>query len=326
MNNYLLFRTDRIGDFLLSAILIKSIKRNDKNSFITIIASKKNYEYIKTLKLIDKVILYPESFFKRFSFFISFFNKKYKLKIALDGKKRSIYGCILGRADFKILLTTKIFYKKVLKVFFDKIIYKNDFNTKILEIEYILKNIGYELNLIDYNIFEYEDLFKSKKKETGNILLHFDEKWFFEDYIQKYTKIEPSFEEFYKFICEIVKKTKNDLHITTGFITNDIIEKLRSSMSFNNNCYWKEFDQNKIYLHYNISFIDLKKVIYNSTKIICCHGAPTHVASSMNKQIIDIYDKSEDTFYKKWNAHFRKYNFLYRNNFNILSKNILKLL
>ena len=60
MNNYLLFRTDRIGDFLLSAILIKSIKRNDKNSFITIIASKKNYDYIKTLKLIDKVILYPE--------------------------------------------------------------------------------------------------------------------------------------------------------------------------------------------------------------------------------------------------------------------------
>ena len=31
MNNYLFFRTDRIGDFLLSAILIKSIKKNDSN-------------------------------------------------------------------------------------------------------------------------------------------------------------------------------------------------------------------------------------------------------------------------------------------------------
>lgn len=32
-NKYIFFRTDRIGDFLLSAILIKSIKRSDKNSF-----------------------------------------------------------------------------------------------------------------------------------------------------------------------------------------------------------------------------------------------------------------------------------------------------
>lgn len=32
-NKYIFFRTDRIGDFLLSTILIKSIKRSDKNSF-----------------------------------------------------------------------------------------------------------------------------------------------------------------------------------------------------------------------------------------------------------------------------------------------------
>ena len=49
MNNYLFFRTDRIGDFLVSAILIKSIKRNDKNSFIKLVASKKNYFFIKSL-------------------------------------------------------------------------------------------------------------------------------------------------------------------------------------------------------------------------------------------------------------------------------------
>ena len=326
MNNYLLFRTDRIGDFLLSAILIKSIKRNDKNSIVTVVASKKNYNYIKTLKLVDKVILYPENFFKRFFFLLSFLNKKYKLKVALDGKKRSIYGCLLGRADYKILLTTKLIYKKILKVFFDKILYKNDFNTKILEIKYILHNIGYNLNSHDYNIFEYEELFKSKTTNKDHILLHFDEKWIFKDYIQKYSEIEPTYDQFYKFISEIVKKTNNDLHITTGFHTNDIVEKLKSSMTFNNNYYLREFDENKIYLHLNMSFIDLKKVILNSQKIICCHGAPTHVASAMNKEIIDIYDKSEESFYKKWNSHFRKYNFLYRSNFNNLSKEILKLL
>jgi ADP-heptose:LPS heptosyltransferase len=57
MNKYLIFRTDRIGDFLLSMILIKSIKRNDKNSYIIIISSEKNYDYIKTFNLIDEVIM-----------------------------------------------------------------------------------------------------------------------------------------------------------------------------------------------------------------------------------------------------------------------------
>ena len=33
MNKYLIFRTDRIGDFLILAILIKSIRRNDPDSF-----------------------------------------------------------------------------------------------------------------------------------------------------------------------------------------------------------------------------------------------------------------------------------------------------
>ena len=41
MNNYLIFRTDRIGDFLTTAILIRSIKFNDASAKIVLIASKK---------------------------------------------------------------------------------------------------------------------------------------------------------------------------------------------------------------------------------------------------------------------------------------------
>ena len=52
MTSYLIFRTDRIGDFLLSAILIKSIKDKDKDSHVTVVSSKKNYEYIKNYKLV----------------------------------------------------------------------------------------------------------------------------------------------------------------------------------------------------------------------------------------------------------------------------------
>ena len=38
MKKYLIFRTDRIGDFLLTAILINSIKRNNPNSYIVVVA------------------------------------------------------------------------------------------------------------------------------------------------------------------------------------------------------------------------------------------------------------------------------------------------
>ena len=70
MNKYLIFRTDRIGDFLLSLILIKSIKRNDIKSHITVVASNKNYDYIKSFKIIDEVILFKKGFFDRIKFLV----------------------------------------------------------------------------------------------------------------------------------------------------------------------------------------------------------------------------------------------------------------
>ena len=69
MNNYLFFRTDRIGDFLVSAILLKAIKRNDKKAYISVVASSKNYFFIKTLDFIDEVF-YIQIIFKEYFFLI----------------------------------------------------------------------------------------------------------------------------------------------------------------------------------------------------------------------------------------------------------------
>ena len=69
MNKYLIFRTDRIGDFLLSLILIKSIKRNDPNCHITVVCSEKNYDYIKSFKIIDRVKLLRKGFLNKLKTF-----------------------------------------------------------------------------------------------------------------------------------------------------------------------------------------------------------------------------------------------------------------
>ena len=87
MKKFIFFRTDRIGDFLVSLILIQAIKRNEPNAHITVVASKKNYLYIKSLNSVDETILYPNKIFKRFIFFFKLINKKFNAVFVLDGKK-----------------------------------------------------------------------------------------------------------------------------------------------------------------------------------------------------------------------------------------------
>ena len=111
MKNYLFFRTDRIGDFLISSILLKSIKRNEPSSNITVVASEKNYPYINSMSFVDSVILYPTNPIKKIFFILSFIKRNYSVIGVLDGKKRSIYCSILCGSKTKFLITTQKLYK-----------------------------------------------------------------------------------------------------------------------------------------------------------------------------------------------------------------------
>ena len=87
MKTYLFFRTDRIGDFLISSILLKSIKRNEPSSNITVVASEKNYPYINSMSFVDSVILYPTNPIKKIFFILSFIKRNYSVIGVLDGTK-----------------------------------------------------------------------------------------------------------------------------------------------------------------------------------------------------------------------------------------------
>ena len=327
-NKYIFFRTDRIGDFLLSAILIKSIKRSDKNSSITVVASKKNYAYISNFKFIDEVILFPESYFLKFFFYLRFIFKKYYLIAILDGKKRSLYFSFLTRSKFKFLFTYKKFYTILFKRFFSKIFYDDDYKDKISEIKVFLNFLNFDLdeddfNTIDKSIVSSRD-FKIPKFDNYT-LLHLDEKWILNDYIQSYKSIEPISEKsLINFIEQLILKTNNNVYISTGSLPNKFTNffKINFLMTGKNTYEFKILNKRVIFFD-NISFLHLEKLILNSTLLITCHGAPTHVAASFNKTIVDIIDTSELEFFNKWTAHFRDYNFCLRTNFTDLSKNIL---
>jgi len=291
MNKYLLFRTDRIGDFLLSAILINSIKQNDSLAHITIIASKKNFDYIKNFKIVDDVILFKNNFFGRIKLIFFLKKEKYKNIIVHDNKNRSKLISFFLKAQKKIFIT--------------------DFqsNSHIEIIKKILKKLDFNFDEASLDIFK-KKIF-DKFKFTNFIQLHFDEKWIHNDYIHKYVNIEPSKSELLNFLNSIIQKTNKKLIITTGIVPPKIFNDLNNSNQNNNILFFE-----------NLTFENLESITINSNTLISCHGAISHVAAAKNIKQIDIIDKSY--YYKKWSDHFRNYDYIYRNKFSIMSEQILK--
>ena len=326
MNKYLFFRTDRIGDFLVSAILLKAIKRNDKKAHISVVASSKNYFFIKTLDFVDEVFLYPNNFFKKIFFFFKLRKSKYELICALDGKKRSIYFSLFLKSKIKTLMTTKKIFKKLLNYFFSKIYLFDESKNKLEEIKDVLNLSKMSFDKSDVSFLKENKIYLKKIKLLKDFMIfHFDEKWIYEQYIKKYESIEPSLDDLEEFIYNLTKKSKKNLIITTGLVNNDLIKKLL--LSFNkesDNLYTKSFDDKLIQIYINIDFFELEYLIKSSSFLISCHGASTHLASAYGIKIFDIFDLSQKNFYFKWINHIENYSYFYRENFSDLNRKILK--
>lgn len=291
MNNYLIFRTDRIGDFLISSILIKCIKLNDKKAHISVVCSIKNYSYIKDFELVDEVFLLKNNFLDKLKIILSLRKRSYNNIIVHDDKKRSKFISFFLKGQKKIYIEGKEKF------------------THIEIIRNILKDTGLIFNNESLNYLNERKVFNLNNEKF--ILFHFDEKWMFQDYIKKFINIEPSENELILFLNSMINKTQKKIVITTGTKTPKIIKKILSSM-----------DNNKVEFFDNQSFTDLEQIVSKSEILISCHGAISHIAAARRIKQIDIIDKSYD--YNKWTSHFRNYNYLYRKKFSILSNEILQ--
>ena len=297
MNKYLIFRTDRIGDFLLTAILIKSIKQNDPNSFINIVASKNNYNYVKTFKEVDKVTLLNKGLLNKLKLIILLKKDNYKAIIIHDAKKRSGFISLFLKSDLKIFSNTN-----------SNISYFSD-------IQNILNRLNFNFDKNDLNTLNCRSYNKLKDLENNYILFHFDEKWIHKEYISNYINIEPTENELLYFLNLIINKTNKKLVVTTGLISPPILDKI----------FINKFDS-KISFFKNLDFLEIENIIDKSDLLISCHGAVSHVAAAKNIKQIDIIEENKLDFYKKWTDHFRSYNSIYRKKFSDLSNEILNFL
>tara|TARA_B100000427_G_scaffold156835_1_gene130244 strand:+ start:204 stop:545 length:342 start_codon:yes stop_codon:yes gene_type:complete len=111
--NYLIFRTDRIGDFLITSSLIKAIKRNDPKSKIYIVASNKNNEFIEKYNLVDKIfLLKSKKILDRINLFLKLRKYKFDNIIISDKKNRSVFFGLILKSENKIFNVSKKFQKK----------------------------------------------------------------------------------------------------------------------------------------------------------------------------------------------------------------------
>ena len=230
--------------------------------------------------------------------FISKLNIIFKLRkkyfdtiIIHDNKKRSKI------ISFLINSKNKINIEKI----------KNLSHIKI--IKEILKKLDFTFNEEALNILNEKNI-KIQNKEKY-VLFHFDEKWIYKDYIDKYVNIEPSVDELIIFLRDLNKKTEKRIIITTGLKTPILLKECMNRM--------KDID---VSLLENMNFSSLENIVVNSDLLIACHGAISHVAAAKKVKQIDIIDLSYN--YSRWTEHFRNYSYINRTKFNKLSKQILE--
>ena len=294
MKEYLIFRTDRVGDFLLTLSLIKIIKINHPESKITIIASEKNFDYIKTFKVVNNVIKLKNNFFSKISLILNLRKKIFDSIIVHDGKKRSKFISFFLNYNNRVICITNLI------------------DTQLDIIKKTCKNINLNFTSECLNFMDERKYNSSNIPFKNYIHLHFDEKWCHDMYIKNYTNIEPNKDELLKFIENIVSKKKY-LVITTG---KKIPEKLIEIQD--------KLNTKKVKIFYNQELYEIENIVFNSDLLITCHGWISHIASSKSIKQIDIIDDQYP--YNKWTSHFRNYNFVNRTSFNNLSKEILDLI
>ena len=294
MKKYLIFRTDRVGDFLLSLSLIKIIKINHPNSEITIVASDKNCEYIKTFNVIDKVVILKNNLLSKIKLIFYLRNIYYDGVIVHDGKNRSRFVSFFLKFKKRIVCFTNLI------------------DTQLEIIKKACENINLNFSYECLNFLENRNHSLVKIPFKNYIHLHFDEKWKHNEYIEKYTNIEPKESELINFINDVLSKNKN-LIITTGKNSPLILTNISNKI-----------DKDKVKVYTNQSLLEIENIVFYCDLLITCHGWISHIASSKKIKQIDIIDNLYP--YHKWTSHFRNYNTLNRVEFNDLYKQIVKLI
>ena len=292
MAKYLIFRTDRIGDFIFSRIFTESIKKDNPNNKIDFVCSSYNSNYVKNFKDINKIYIldkYDIRLMIKNLFEIN--REKYDYLIILDGKRRSVFFSILLKAKTKIAVLKDFRPRLILAVFFDRYFINSEIKSQF-------ENFSSVINYLNLDIpekIDYFNKYKLKKIKYKNLpkkftLLHLDEKWFEGYYYSDFKYMNLNEKNFDFLISTIKKKFKKNIVITSGKMNvsqfNNIIEKFfinKGKSIFIS----RKYKDKLIYID-KTNFRDLESIVSKSSEIICCEGAISHVSNVFSKLTIAL--------------------------------------
>ena len=213
MAKYLIFRTDRIGDFIFSRMFTESIKKDNPNHKIDFVCSSYNSNYVKNFKDINKIYILDKYNIRLMIKNLFEINKeKYDYLIILDGKRRSVFFSILLKAKNKIAVLKDFRPRLTLATFFDRYFINSEIKSQF-------ENFSNVINYLDLEIperIDYFNKYKLKEIKYKNLpkkftLLHLDEKWFEGHYYRDFKYMNLNEKNFDLLITTIKKKFKKNI-------------------------------------------------------------------------------------------------------------------
>ncbi len=316
MVKYLIFRTDRIGDFIFSRMLVQSIKFKYPSSKIDFVCSTYNSNYVKNFKDINKIYILDKYAPKlMINNFLEINKSKYDYLIILDGKRRSIFFSLLLKVQNKIAIVKDFRPKLLLKFFFKKYFINSELNSQYY-------NLSSIINYLDYKVpkkINYYDNYKFKKvnflKNHNNFtLLHLDEKWFKGHYYPDYEYMNLKISNFDYLIKTIIKKYRNKIVITGGrkFVSDfDMIIKKNFKKIDNRIYISKRYKKKLIYID-KTDFRELETIVKKSKLVICCEGAISHVTHAFKIRTIALINTAHYRTASFWTKHMEKISLIKR--------------
>ncbi|WP_440634162.1 glycosyltransferase family 9 protein [Candidatus Pelagibacter sp. HIMB1485] len=324
----LIFRTDRIGDFIISCPFILSYKNKNPKNKLLIVSSEYNYNYIKNFNFIDKIIpLKNENkFFPKLLILIQIIlllkKEKYRDVIILDGKNRSFFISLFLKGRKSIFTDSRgiEFFSKIFRY-----IYVSNY-----QIQNQLKNFSFLASRNDFNIdIKKIDLYKNylfhKNYDFNNkyISIHLDEKWYTRFYYRDFTDINPNSKQIEEFISKIFEKSEYqyDIVITSGAKHLEELNNYVSSFkSINSNISEKYMNNKVIRFIKKTSFNDLENIVKNSSFLITCEGGISHASHNLKVKTLAFYQKNRLEHIKFWTGHMEHMTIYERKNMNELLK------
>ena len=324
----IIFKTDRVGDLILFSPCLSILKKNIKDSHITLICSEYNYKVAKNYNEIDKYIIMKKGYFFKtlinnfrilfltnYNYLFQFDGKSssYKLSFFIKSKLKATICFVKNKSILGFSFKTSRPSKVILKLFFDNYVFRNEnYKQESKDISFkSYQSLYFDLlSQLNLKITTMQNQFTLDKKYLiafnrfyeSNIkkryyLFHIDERWdsFDEEIYNKTLNILDSMQK------------KNTLIISTGlkeFRFLDMLEKKFVSYEYVNENFVKK---NKI--NAQKETIILKKMPLNllsyfikeSMKNISAHSGPiVHIGAAFNKEIVDIIKKDKNNELDRW--------------------------